>query len=136
MRTFVVYTAARLALFAATYGLIWLIFSRWLEWSLISALYTAIIAMAISSIISLLVLGSLRDEFAVHVAQRAAKATAAFEARRRAEDVATQSGPGSAAAPGEAGHPDVAPDRADATDDVRPTRSGRLPSDGDDAPSQ
>ena len=53
---------------------------------MISALYTAIIAMVISSVVALLVLGSLRDDFAAHVAERADRATAAYEARRAAED--------------------------------------------------
>lgn len=92
MRTFVLYTLARLALFVGVFGLIWLIFSRWLEWSTVSALYTAIIAMAVSSVVSLLVLGSLRDDFAVHVARRAERATAAYEARRSAEDSDVASG--------------------------------------------
>ncbi len=86
MKTFVLYTLARLALFAAAFGLIWLVFNRWLEWSAISALYTAIIAMIVSSVVSLLVLGSLRDDFAAHVSRRADRAKAAFEARRSAED--------------------------------------------------
>lgn len=86
MRTFLVYTLARMALFAAALGLIWLAFGRWLEWSAISALYTAIIAMVVSSVVALLVLGSLRDDLAAQVSERADKAKAAYDARRAAED--------------------------------------------------
>ncbi len=86
MRIFLLYTLARAALFAAAFGLIWLVFGRWLEWGAVSALYTAIIAMVVSSVVALLVLGSLRDEFAAQVAQRADRAKAAYDARRAAED--------------------------------------------------
>lgn len=111
------YTMARLALFAAVFGLIWLIVNRWLAWSTVSALYTAIIAMAISSIVSLLVLGSLRDDFAAHVARRAERATAAYEARRSAEDSDVVSG-------------------ATARDKGLPGDRRRLADDGDDAARQ
>ncbi|MGI8701550.1 MAG: DUF4229 domain-containing protein [Nocardioidaceae bacterium] len=117
MRTFVLYTLARLALFAATFGLIWLVFNRWLDWSTVSALYTAIIAMIVSSIVSLFVLGSLRDAFAVHVAERAERAKAAFEARRAAED------------------DDVVPD-APPRDGGASVRPRSLDGDGDDAAQQ
>lgn len=86
MKAFVLYTIARLALFAAAFGLIWLLFARWLEWSAVSALYTAIVALIISSVASLFLLRSLRDEFAAHVARRADRAKAAYDARRAAED--------------------------------------------------
>ena len=87
MKTFLLYTLARLALFASAFGLIWLAFGHWLDWSTISALYTAIIAMVVSSVVALLVLGSLRDDFAAHVSLRAERAKAAYDARRAAEDV-------------------------------------------------
>jgi uncharacterized protein DUF4229 len=86
VKPFLLYTLARVALFAAAFGLVWLVFGRWIEWGAVSALYTAIIAMVVSSVVALLVLGSLRDEFAVQVSQRADRAKAAFEARRAAED--------------------------------------------------
>jgi uncharacterized protein DUF4229 len=90
VKTFLLYTLARLVLFGAVFGLIWLIFGRWLEWRTASALYTALIAMVISSFVALLVLGSLRNEFAIQVAKRADRAVAAYEARRAAEDVADE----------------------------------------------
>jgi uncharacterized membrane protein len=86
VKTFLLYTLARVALFAAAFGVIWLVFGRWLEWSAVSVLYTAIIAMVLSSVVALLVLGSLRDEFAKNVADRADRAKEAYEARRSAED--------------------------------------------------
>jgi uncharacterized membrane protein len=90
VKPFLLYTLARVALFAAAFGLIWVVFGHWLEWSTVSALYTAVIAMVVSSVVALLVLGSLRDDFAVQVSQRADRAKAAYEARRAAEDVDSQ----------------------------------------------
>ena len=86
MKTFVLYTLARLLLLGAAFGLIWLIFGHWLEWDAISILYTAIIAMVLSSVVALFLLGSLRDEFAAHVSGRATRAKAAYDAMRAAED--------------------------------------------------
>lgn len=116
MRTFALYTLARVALFAVTFGLIWLVVNRWLEWSAISILYTAIIAMVVSSIVSLLVLGSLRDSFAADVSQRADRLKAAYDARRAAEDADASEG----ATPGEHARPE-------------PKKARALDHDGDDA---
>ena len=86
MKPFLLYTLARVGLFAAAFGLVWLVFGHWIEWGLVSGLYTAIIAMAVSSVAALFLLGPLRDDFAANVAGRADRAKAAFEARRAAED--------------------------------------------------
>jgi hypothetical protein len=86
VKVFALYTLARLGIFAASYGLIWLIFGRWLEWDAVSALYTALIAMVLSSVIALTMLRSMRGRLAEQVADRAEKAKAAYEARSRAED--------------------------------------------------
>lgn len=86
MKVFAVYTLARLGLFLAAYGLIWLVFGHWIAWNSLSALYTAIIAMVISSLVAFATLSSLRDRLAVQVEQRAHRAKAAFDARRSAED--------------------------------------------------
>ena len=87
VKVFALYTAARLGLFAVAYGLIWLIFGRWIEWNAFSALYTAIIAMV--HLVAGRVLRCSRvfaSQLAVQVEQRATRAKAAFEARRSAED--------------------------------------------------
>jgi hypothetical protein len=86
VKVFALYTLARVGIFAASYGLIWLIFGRWLDWDAVSALYTALIAMVLSSIIALTMLRSMRGRLAEQVAVRAEKAKAAYEARSRAED--------------------------------------------------
>ena len=86
MKIFALYTLARLVLFLAVYGLLWLVFGRWVEWNSITALGTALIAMVISSAIALVSLRGLRDDLAIAVAARAARAKAAYEDRKRAED--------------------------------------------------
>jgi hypothetical protein len=86
VKIFAMYTLARLVLFLAVYGLVWLVFGRWVEWTSITALGTALIAMVISSAVALVALRGLRDDLAVEVASRADRAKAAYEARRRAED--------------------------------------------------
>ena len=86
MKTFLLYTLARLGLFAAAFGLIWLIFGRWIEWDAVSALYTAFIALVLSSIVALLALRRLRDRFALEVADRADRMKAAYDSMRSAED--------------------------------------------------
>ena len=86
MKIFALYTAARAAMFLVAYGVIWLAFGRWLEWDAITGLWTAFIAMIISSVMALLTLSSLRDRLAVEVAARAERAKKAFDARQRGED--------------------------------------------------
>lgn len=86
MKMFASYSAARLLLFAATFGLLWLAFGHWIEWDLTSALYTAVIALVLSSIAALFLLRNLRDRFAQDVSARADRMRDAFEARRAAED--------------------------------------------------
>jgi hypothetical protein len=86
LKPFVLYTGARIGLFLACYGLIWLIFGRWIGWNSISALYTALIAMAVSSVIALVMLRSLRADLSAQIAGRAGRAKQAFDARTRAED--------------------------------------------------
>ena len=86
MKIFALYTLARLVLFLAVYGLVWLIFGQWVEWTSITALGTALMAMVISSAVALVALRRLRGDLAVEVAARTDRAKAAYEARQRAED--------------------------------------------------
>jgi len=86
LKSFVVYTAARAGIFLACYGLIWLIFGQWIEWDSISALWTALIAMLISSAIALTSLRGMRANLSSDIAARAERAKAAHEARTKAED--------------------------------------------------
>jgi hypothetical protein len=86
VKLFALYTAARVALFLVAWGLIWLIFGHWIDWTALSALYTALFAMLLSAAISLVALRSMRAQLSAQVAQRAARVRQAYEARRSAED--------------------------------------------------
>jgi Protein of unknown function (DUF4229) len=86
VKLFALYTGARVGLFLACYGVIWLIVGWFIEYDQLNALSTAIVALVISSLLAYRYLANLRDRFAVQVAERASRAQQAFEARRSAED--------------------------------------------------
>jgi hypothetical protein len=86
VKLFAVYTAVRAVLFVAAYGLIWLVFGRWIDWNALSALYTALFAMLISAAVALVALRPMRARLSEQVAQRAARVKEAYETRRSAED--------------------------------------------------
>lgn len=86
MKIFAWYTLARVALFAASWGLIWLVFGWNLEWDAVSALYTALLAMVLSSVIAWVVLRSMRGQLSERIATRVDRAKAAYEERAQAED--------------------------------------------------
>jgi uncharacterized membrane protein YcjF (UPF0283 family) len=81
------YSLARFGLFVAAFVLIWLVASRWVEWNTASMLAIAVLAMIVSAIASLLLLGRLRDQFAATLAQRAAAMRSNVDRSRRKEDV-------------------------------------------------
>jgi hypothetical protein len=81
------YSLARFGLFVAAFVLIWLVASRWVEWNTPSMLAIAVLAMIVSAIASLLLLGRLRDQFAATLAQRAAAMRSNVDRSRRKEDV-------------------------------------------------
>jgi membrane glycosyltransferase len=103
VKWFGLYTLARLGVFAATFGIVWLIAQFWLDWNLTTGLWTALVALAVSAPTSFIVLSGLRNRTAVEISERASRARAAFEQRRSAEDVDDPAEPGAAAAePGSA----------------------------------
>ena len=84
MKEFVVYTALRLLLFAAAFGIvagIWLAVS-----DNVPVMWVLIIALVVSGIASWIVLDRQRERFARRVDERARRATAAFEAMKARED--------------------------------------------------
>jgi Protein of unknown function (DUF4229) len=86
VKAFVLYTAARLLLFALTWAAVAGIASIWLDWDSVTALWTALIALALSAVLSLVLLRSLRDQLATSVAERAAKTRRSFDEARSRED--------------------------------------------------
>lgn len=83
MRSFVVYTLARLGIFLGVYAVIWLGIGRSVAWDSISGLYTALLALVVSSLIAFVALRGLRGRLADEVAARAEKAWVATGAGGR-----------------------------------------------------
>ena len=84
VKEFVIYTALRLLIFAASLALvlgIWLAIS-----DEVPILWGVVIAFAISGVASYFLLNGPRESFARRVDERARKASAAFEARKARED--------------------------------------------------
>jgi uncharacterized membrane protein len=86
VKEFAVYTGLRLLLFVAS------LITVMVVWSLISgsrevpALWAIVLSLAISGVLSYFLLNRQRDAFANRVAERASRASAAFEERNARED--------------------------------------------------
>ena len=87
MKAFWTYTLARLAVFGATFGVVWLIASIWVEWGNLTSLLVLLISLVLSSVISIFALAGLRDALAQSVQERAARMSQRIEESRNAEDV-------------------------------------------------
>ena len=87
MKAFWTYTLARLAVFGATFGVVWLIASIWVEWGNLTSLLVLLISLVLSSVISIFALAGLRDRLAKNVQERAARMTQRIEESRHAEDI-------------------------------------------------
>ncbi len=85
MKAFVIYTVLRLSLFAATYvvmaGVWWLVLG---DQGVL--LVPFLVALILSSFLSLKLLAPQRERFAAAVQARAERATAAFDERKARED--------------------------------------------------
>jgi CHASE1-domain containing sensor protein len=81
MRDFAIYTGLRVVLFAAAFGLFWLVLHNQL--SIFPILLLALMASAIASIF---VLRSARDRLAGTIEDRAKRISRKIEESRRAED--------------------------------------------------
>ena len=87
MKAFWTYTGARLAVFAVCFVIVWFLVPIWFERSEIVNIFSLLIAMVISSVVSIFLLSGLRDRLALNVHQRATRMTERIEESRRAEDV-------------------------------------------------
>lgn len=81
------YTLARLVLFGAAFGLVWLVAFNWLEWNSLGILWTTMIALAISSVAALIFLRGMRDELAEQMRNHTSRLGQRIDRARRAEDV-------------------------------------------------
>ena len=87
MKPFWTYTFARLAVFAVSYLVVWGLSQIWLEQTTVTNVWVLLIALVLSSIVSIFLLAGLRDKLALNVHERAARMTERIEESRRAEDV-------------------------------------------------
>jgi hypothetical protein len=81
MKEFAVYTGLRLLLFAACFGILWVAFQNWLN-----IFPVLLLALILSSILSVFVLRAARDRLAGTIERRATRMSQRIEAARRAED--------------------------------------------------
>lgn len=81
MKEFAIYTGLRAGLFVVSFGILWAAFHTWLTiWPLL------LIALIITSILSLFVLRAARDRLATTIESRATRMASRIESARRAED--------------------------------------------------
>jgi hypothetical protein len=81
MKEFAVYTGLRLALFAASFAVLWFALNSWL-----GVFPLLLLALIVSSILSIFVLRAWRDRLAQRIETRATRMTERLEAARKAED--------------------------------------------------
>ncbi len=85
MKEFVVYTAMRLVLFVASFGVVVGVMALVLD-GRYNLFWAVILAFLISGIASYFILDRQREAFARRVEARASRASAAFEERKARED--------------------------------------------------
>ena len=87
MKAFLTYTAARIAVFAVTFGIVWGIASIFFESGNTFSLLVLLVSLILSSVASIFLLADLRNKLALNVQQRAERMTERLEESRRAEDI-------------------------------------------------
>ncbi|MCW2841783.1 MAG: hypothetical protein JWR55_3266 [Aeromicrobium sp.] len=87
MKAFWTYTLARLAVFAVCFAIVWTVAQIWLESNTVITIWVLLIALVLSSVVSIFLLAGLRDRLAQNVHERATRMTERLEESRRAEDV-------------------------------------------------
>jgi Protein of unknown function (DUF4229) len=90
VKEFLVYTGLRLALFAGSLGIIVGIWSVVSPDGSVQLLWAMALAFLVSGVASYFLLNAHRERFARKVSERAARASAAFDQRRAAEDAADE----------------------------------------------
>jgi hypothetical protein len=86
VKEFVLYTAARLGVFVATYALVAGVYLLVTGGDTLPILWPLLVAAVISGVVSIYLLRGMRERFAAVVQQRADKASERFEAARSKED--------------------------------------------------
>ena len=85
MKEFVVYTALRIVLFLASFGIVVGVMALFSDGSY-NLFWAVVLAFLVSGVGSFFILDRQRQAFAQRVEARAAKASAAFEERKARED--------------------------------------------------
>jgi len=85
VKEFAIYTGLRVLLFVASLITVMLIWSLFTE-GRVPALWSVVIAFAVSGVLSYYLLNKQRDAFARRVEERASRAASAFEERKARED--------------------------------------------------
>ncbi len=86
MKAFWIYTLARFGVLVCTYLVVWAIASIWFDPELVN-LFVLLVSFVVSAFVSYFALARLRENFAVHLHERAGRLTQRIEESRRAEDV-------------------------------------------------
>ena len=86
MSSFGAYTLARLALFLATFAVLWGVGHAFWASTTANLLWAAFVALLISSVASLFLLRRLREALARDLAKRADRMSRRYEAARARED--------------------------------------------------
>jgi F0F1-type ATP synthase membrane subunit b/b' len=81
MKEFGIYTGLRLALFAASFGILWVALH-----TLLGIFPLLLLALIVSSILAVFVLRAARDRLAANIEQRAGRIASRIQAARSAED--------------------------------------------------
>lgn len=87
MKSFLLYTVARLGLFLGAFGAIWLVAGWALPWTSRNVLWTSVLAMVISALAAIYLLRGLRDNMARSARARAREVSSRLDESRRKEDV-------------------------------------------------
>jgi len=86
VKEFVVYTAARLGVFVATYAVVAGVYLLVTGSDTLPVLWPLLLAAVISAVVSVFLLKGMRERFAAVVQRRAEGASARFEATKAKED--------------------------------------------------
>jgi CHASE1-domain containing sensor protein len=86
MKAFWLYTLARFGVLVTTYLVVWAIASIWFDPAFIN-LFVLLVSFVVSALVSYFALAGLRENFAVHLHERAGRLSQRIEESRRAEDV-------------------------------------------------
>ena len=85
MKEFVVYTALRIVLFLASFGVVVGVMALLFD-GRFNLFWALVLAFLVSGVASYFILARQRESFALRVQQRAERASAAFEERKARED--------------------------------------------------